>query len=568
MAELMVNKTTIYHYFKETGEKIYRIPPYQRPYAWEINEIDQLWEDVRQSFEDAPETEYFLGSIVTYQNGSFADIIDGQQRTITLLLFIRAILNHLNPKSKLFENVLPTIFKAKGLSGDIDEKKSPIIIASELIQEDNTILERILRRDYTEEEYENNQSRYFENFRRFNHFLDQYTTTNASQFTEFVEFLLKNCIILPIECNTFELSLRIFSTLNSRGLPLSELDIVKAELYERLNSNEERNEFVKDWGVFIEACEDGNISPELIFSIYNTYLMAKAGHRDAKKYGGALKGYFKRHSIDVFIQNNTLQNLIQIADIFAFLQDKSSNVYSPFEDYFIKSHIRLIMNAKTALNDNHVTPIIVYYLHYKDNLDVNRLRKFVLSWVQSILRLIFTKETTGKINALTIAKSIEIVNDSPQMYAISWQDEEESFIREQIKQLTNDTKSKNKRITTTILYILAILNPNQQEILANNLEIEHIIPRNGKNSTLFDKPWKEVQTYVERLGNKALFEKHLNIKASNYFYTRKKENYATSQVIDTKELSSKYYNEFTLDDVIGRELSIIDKLINYMKNKS
>jgi hypothetical protein len=73
---------------------------------------------------------------------------------------------------------------------------------------------------------------------------------------------------------------------------------------------------------------------------------------------------------------------------------------------------------------------------------------------------------------------------------------------------------------------------------------------------------------VERLGNKALFEKRLNIKASNYFYTRKKENYATSQVIDTKELSSKYYNEFTLDDVVGRELSIIDKLINYMKNKS
>ena len=87
------------------------MPPYQRPYAWETEQIDQLCEDIKQSFEDDPETEYFLGSIVTYQNGNFADIIDGQQRTISLLLFIRAILNHLHPESKLFEIALSMILK-------------------------------------------------------------------------------------------------------------------------------------------------------------------------------------------------------------------------------------------------------------------------------------------------------------------------------------------------------------------------------------------------------------------------------------------------------------------------
>lgn len=180
--------------------------------------------------------------------------------------------------------------------------------------------------------------------------------------------------------------------------------------------------------------------------------------------------------------------------------------------------------------------------------------------------MVFTKETSGKFQILSIAKSVEIFNNRPQMYAVEWKDDEEAFIREQIKQQTYGFKPKNKRITATILYILSTLNPNQKEVLDNNLEIEHIIPRNGKYSTLFDKPWDEVQKYVERLGNKTLFEKRLNIKASNYFYTKKREMYSTSKVFDTRELSSKYYNEFTLDDVVGRELNIIDRLIDYMKS--
>lgn len=566
MAELMVNKTTVYQYFKETGGRIFRVPPYQRPYAWETEQIDQLCEDIKQSFEDDPETEYFLGSIVTYQNGNFADIIDGQQRTISLLLFIRAILNHLHPESKLFEIALSMIFKVKRLSDTIDEKTSPLIIASELVHEDNTILEKILRREYTQEEYENNQTRYFENFRRFNTFLDQFISTNANKMDEFVEFLLEKCIILPIECNTFELSLRIFSTLNSRGLALTELDIIKAELYERMGSKEKRDQFIKDWESFVETCEDGLISPKLIFSIHNMYLMAKAGYRDAKKYSGKLRTYFRRHNIDEFIQNNTLQQLIHIAEIFAYLQNKSSNEHPAFDDYLIKSHLRLFLNPKTELKEKYISPIIVYYLHYKDNLDIEKFRTFILSWVKTLLRMVFTKETSGKFQILSIAKSVEIFNNRPQMYAVEWKDDEEAFIREQIKQQTYGFKPKNKRITATILYILSTLNPNQKEVLDNNLEIEHIIPRNGKYSTLFDKPWDEVQKYVERLGNKTLFEKRLNIKASNYFYTKKREMYSTSKVFDTRELSSKYYNEFTLDDVVGRELNIIDRLIDYMKS--
>ena len=43
--------------------------------------------------------------------------------------------------------------------------------------------------------------------------------------------------------------------------------------------------------------------------------------------------------------------------------------------------------------------------------------------------MVFTKETSGKFQILSIAKSVEIFNNRPQMYAVEWKDDEEAFIR-------------------------------------------------------------------------------------------------------------------------------------------
>ena len=74
------------------------IPDYQRPYAWEEDECQTLWDDIfsfafpdnnKDSFK--ANDEYFLGAIVTYKNDSGqSEVIDGQQRLTTILLLLRA----------------------------------------------------------------------------------------------------------------------------------------------------------------------------------------------------------------------------------------------------------------------------------------------------------------------------------------------------------------------------------------------------------------------------------------------------------------------------------------------
>ena len=69
------------------GEKSYQVPVYQRPYSWDTEQIEELWDDIYEAFENE-DGEYFLGSIILTRNeiNKDLDIIDGQQRLTTLTI--------------------------------------------------------------------------------------------------------------------------------------------------------------------------------------------------------------------------------------------------------------------------------------------------------------------------------------------------------------------------------------------------------------------------------------------------------------------------------------------------
>lgn len=65
------------------------IPQFQRPYKWSVRNVIQLLDDI-QRFKGA--TPYRIGTIVIYNENETANIVDGQQRTITFLLIAKSIL--------------------------------------------------------------------------------------------------------------------------------------------------------------------------------------------------------------------------------------------------------------------------------------------------------------------------------------------------------------------------------------------------------------------------------------------------------------------------------------------
>lgn len=94
---LMFIKKTILNLLSDTKAD-FLIPDYQRPYAWNQDQCQTLWDDLvnftipggnHEKF-DSKKDEYFLGSIVAFQENEKHEIIDGQQRLTTFMLILRA----------------------------------------------------------------------------------------------------------------------------------------------------------------------------------------------------------------------------------------------------------------------------------------------------------------------------------------------------------------------------------------------------------------------------------------------------------------------------------------------
>ena len=77
---------------KKVGELLkegnLRIPSYQRPYKWNRKHIRNLFYDLRDAME---KKEYQVGSVIFHDNGGYLDIVDGQQRLISISLFLHSL---------------------------------------------------------------------------------------------------------------------------------------------------------------------------------------------------------------------------------------------------------------------------------------------------------------------------------------------------------------------------------------------------------------------------------------------------------------------------------------------
>ena len=70
----------------------YVIPPYQRAYSWTENECEELFEDLKNAYYTNKNEGYFLGNIIlSTTNRDEFEVIDGQQRLTTLIMFLKVL---------------------------------------------------------------------------------------------------------------------------------------------------------------------------------------------------------------------------------------------------------------------------------------------------------------------------------------------------------------------------------------------------------------------------------------------------------------------------------------------
>jgi len=96
-----INQTSIQLLF--SGREKVLLPHYQRPYSWTTKEIDELFMDIKEGFEEAIKNNnvsdgYLLGNIIflTFDRKELF-LLDGQQRLTTLFVIFEELKKHINP---------------------------------------------------------------------------------------------------------------------------------------------------------------------------------------------------------------------------------------------------------------------------------------------------------------------------------------------------------------------------------------------------------------------------------------------------------------------------------------
>lgn len=555
-----VNKQSVEALLGSGRTKPFVIPEYQRPYAWTDEQVETLFEDLWEFTVSNGGTEregsYFLGSIVSYENDNGEqEIIDGQQRITSLFLLLRAIytklfnspLSERTPEANNFiGKIEPSIWRTNKLTGTVDYKTT--LLTSRVVNnEGNEILRKILETGRANKDSKDNYSR---NYIHFQELLDKHSSENPLMIYQFIYSLLNQAILLPITADTQDTALTIFSTLNDRGLPLSDADIFKAKIYNHLEGKD-KEIFIERWKELDEQATAANESIQQLFYYYMFYL--RALEKDTKSTTPGVRKYYSSNKFERLYQSELLDNLFVMIELW-----KVINKGEVLEDESWSSNIKIKQTLDTLTsypNEFWKYPVIIYYICYrKDKNFEDKFARFLNKLLAELMTKYILIPTINAVKGdILKLNSAIVVSDIPKF----------DFKELDQAQLEAGIQNPHRNVVRMLLKTLAY--KYQDSLLPSKWEIEHIFPQKWQTNYFIDESDHKIREKIEHIGNKLPFEKKLNIIAGNGYFAKKKKEYAASKIEITKVMGLSEIQEWNLESISKRDIRISDSIIAILK---
>ncbi|MCR4638956.1 DUF262 domain-containing HNH endonuclease family protein [Ruminococcus sp.] len=561
-ATIEVNKQSVKTLLSSGIENPFVIPEYQRPYAWSYDQVntlfDDIWDFTQNDGGSKRNATYFLGCVVSYENKGNQEIIDGQQRITSLFLLLRAIYTKLEQgtQSKESDNFLKQIreciWRANKLTAEVDF--DDILLTSRVINnEGNEILREILKTGIANNKADDNYSK---NYIRFQELLDEASKNDPLMIYDFIYALLHQAILLPITADTQSTALRIFSTLNDRGMPLSDADIFKAEIYNK-KSSDDKKDFIEDWKDLDEKARYAGESIQQLFYYYMFYLRAK--EKDSNSTTPGVRKYFLEGKSIKLFEDSLMNNLRTILNVWLVITKRET---IEDEEWSTDASILRVLDILSSYpNEFWKYPVIIYYLQHRESENFkDTFIIFLRNLLAELLSRYLLFPTINAVKGDILKLNVSIIDSEHPMF---------NFKDIDLTQLSNAIKAPNRNAVRMLLKIIAYRNSEQTDLLPQSWEIEHIFPQKWQTNYFPDVKEDVIKEKIEHIGNKLPFEKRLNITAGNGYFGKKKVEYAKSAVACTKEMASSAINEWSLDDITERDIQIandIKSIIEKWKN--
>ena len=357
--KLLEPSTGIISILKLLKDTTLAIPQYQRPYKWTVKNVNQLMTDIVFHKNENKKT-YRLGTVVFHEEKGVKNIVDGQQRTISLMLTAYALIelkegNH--SKYKKFDQVL----------NEIEAAMKQSISAQNFA---NTI----------------SQANIYTNYKEIKWLVSQDSFTESH-----IDFFLHKCEVVTVTLTDISEAFQFFDSQNSRGRDLNPHDLLKAYHLREFGDHDKDQmpASVADW----ESRESQQLATLFGEYLYRIRLWSK-GISNRQKFTKADVGLFKGVNLD---QPSKYPHTEQLRIVHRYVDHYNAQYERKIDDRHIEFPFHI---DQTIINGRR---FFEFVQHYQKMIGPDGMAPLKL-WLEG-------KGVTLNENATEIVKQIDLYNE-------------------------------------------------------------------------------------------------------------------------------------------------------------
>jgi uncharacterized protein with ParB-like and HNH nuclease domain len=561
----------------------YKIPPYQRGYAWQKEQWENLFNDILEN-----EKGYFLGSLICINDeaDNYFDVIDGQQRLTTITLLKNALLKTISNRWELSVQDRIKSRQFNQLEYSIYDSDNSSLRLSLSIQNNNQEDYLYLAMSENAFDPESFFSKAPPNFgtRRINkaykYFSDRFNEVDSEgkKLFDLEELFayhqkLDSALLVRIDVRDLNSAFILFESINNRGIPLTPIDLIKNAMIANIDEDPEKTN--EKWQIIIDNVEGYADQIRFLRHYYHAFYF------DPKV---QLKSFSKAGKADIIkIYETHIKNKSNAPYIFEQLIDKSK-IYQKFitpekisaedKDYRYKAILQDLQHLGVAPG---YALLLHLFSEYSD-MDLMPMIRMVEKWF--IRRHITDFPATRFLDQifLKLLKSIEVEKDKVGF-------DIENFVEAYLfneKLYSTDEKLRsylygniyedNYTITRYLLIKLenSLRNEREEKIDFWEMQsknqylwtVEHVLPQKPDAKSKWDQHFTAEQhtSNVHRLGNLTL--SGYNASLSNNDFSVKKAHpngFATGRVKINEYIANQ--DVWSLTNIEERTKDMIQKLL-------
>ncbi len=556
-------------------DSLYRIPRYQRPYKWESEQVEQLWEDIYSAYQDNI-ANYFLGSIITAKDKNSIDVIDGQQRMTTLMILfcvIRDIYPGINSDSETINAITCSDIENFIFHNKRFERLTLLTDPQHRGDFESLIIRgsvENLKKPY-KYEIKLDEKPKFKFINTALIFKEKLLELGEIESGNFINYLFNNVSIIRIDCIDRNFAIKLFQVLNNRGMDLTSSDLIKSFLLQKIEDKYKAEDedsrkieddlFITNWRKAENILLDTDLSMNDMFIVYEYYLL---GQNPKKSLSDELQELFKNGD-----SNEILQDFVEFSETYRdnVYNNENKVIYSFWYLRWSVYWKSIILASLHTKYNNHNKLLLLlrrfYYLYWISGNTLSKIKQLsfnIIRWVKENKTIDFIEfEINKKLESDNIISTAINNLYSDDIYNTSWSKPLYLLIE---YELTDDSKLSFVGLT-------------------KDLHLEHILPKQYKKFKEWDHISEEVANkWINSAGNLTLLSGSKNIEASNNPFANKINIYKgkgkygdkdtsitafeiTKLIVDNYNLGKyeKNWTEQALKDRINLFFSYVEKIL-------